>query len=151
MGGGCVSGFPLLPSFILSSAPVCKMSLSLVLPCQRPQPLLPCLGGPQPRCSVPLPPGNQDKGIIFGTGAVTQQMHYLSLGVKERRRFAGLLILALDWRASARVCGHGRVAHGSCARLGVLVCVRVRVCTCRGACRGVRITWGMWVCVWAGG
>lgn len=55
---------------------------------------------------LPLPHGSRDKGIIFGTRAVTQQMNYLSLGMEERRHFAGLLNSFLDWRVAARVRGH---------------------------------------------
>lgn len=130
-----------LPSLSLSSAPVCKMSESRVLTLpETPASTSHCLGGPQPRCSAPLPHGSQDKGIIFGTRVVTQQMNYLSLGMEERRHFAGLLNSLPGLEGACLVRGPVCVARLSCTRRGVLgvcalVCVHVVESGSRGACR----------------
>lgn len=69
--------------------------------------LLPFTAGDPSRCAPPaweahnhvaplplLPHESRDKGIIFGTRAVTQQMNYLSLGMEGEEAFPlGSLIL----------------------------------------------------------
>ena len=105
--GGCVWIPRLSPSLSLGSALACRMSSSCALPLREtPASMPPPAWGAHSHAALLPLLGSRDKGIIFGTGAVTQQMNYLSLGMEERRHFAGLLNSVLDWRVAAWVRGH---------------------------------------------